>query len=105
MLVSVLGGTVYRVSMYLLGLSGAIALFVPKQALRFSMNISYESSEAIEWKDGLVPVIRGFGVLYLLIAFNEVKTGTKRRDSGFVPATYRFDPEVESSPGSICAYR
>jgi hypothetical protein len=59
--------------MYLLGLAGAIALFAPKQALRFSMNTSYENSETIEWKDGLVPVIRGFGVLYLLIAFNEVK--------------------------------
>ena len=63
MFVSVLGGTVYRVSMYLLGLAGAIALFAPKQALRFSMNTSYENSETIEWKDGLVPVIRGFGVL------------------------------------------
>jgi len=75
--VSLLGGTVYRVSMYVLGLAGAVALFVPKQALRFSMNIAYENSEAIEWKDGLVPVIRGFGVLYLLIALNEVKNRSR----------------------------
>lgn len=45
MLVSVLGGKVYRVSIYLLGLTGAIALFVPKQSLRFSMSTSYENSE------------------------------------------------------------
>jgi hypothetical protein len=37
------------------------------------MNISYENPETVEWKDGLVPVTRGFGVLYLLIALNEVK--------------------------------
>lgn len=75
--VSVLGGTVYRVSMYVLGLAGAIALFVPKQALRFSMNIAYENPETVEWKDGLVPVIRGFGVLYLFIALNEVKNRSR----------------------------
>lgn len=69
--VSLLGGRLYRVSMYVLGLAGAIALFVPKQALRFSMNISYENPETVEWKDGLIPLIRGFGVLYLLIALNE----------------------------------
>ena len=75
--VSVLGGTVYRVSMYVLGLAGAIALFVPKQALRFSMNIAYENPGTVEWKDGLVPVIRGFGVLYLFIALNEVKNRSR----------------------------
>ncbi|MFC6987763.1 hypothetical protein ACFQJD_01610 [Haloplanus sp. GCM10025708] len=75
--VSVLGGAVYRVSMYVLGLAGAIALFVPKQALRFSMNIAYENPETVEWKDRLVPVIRGFGVLYLLIALNEVKNRSR----------------------------
>jgi hypothetical protein len=75
--VSVLGGTVYRVSMYVLGLAGAIALFVPKRALRLSMNIAYENPETVEWKDGLVPVIRGFGVLYLLIAWNEVNNRSR----------------------------
>ncbi|MFB1063065.1 hypothetical protein [Natrinema sp. H-ect4] len=75
--VSVLGGTAYRVSMYVLGLAGAIALFVPKRALQFSMNISYENPETVEWKDGLVPVIRGFGVLYLLISLDEVKNRSR----------------------------
>jgi len=51
------------VSMYVLGLAGAIALFVPKRALQFGMNIVYENPETVEWKGRLVPVIRGFGVL------------------------------------------
>jgi hypothetical protein len=77
-IVSLLGGTAYRVSMYVLGLAGAIALFVPKQALRFSMNIFYEHAEEIEWKDGVVPAIRMFGVLYLLFALNEIKNRSRK---------------------------
>jgi hypothetical protein len=41
------------------------------------MNIAYENPETVEWKDGLVPVIRGFGVLYLFIALNEVKNRSR----------------------------
>lgn len=69
-LVSILGGRAYKASMYVLGLAGAIALVVPKQALRFSEAYAYEQPETIEWNRGLVGAIRCFGVLYLLIALN-----------------------------------
>lgn len=73
--ISLVGGRAYRTLMCLLALAGAVALFVPKQTLRFNMNYSYERPETIEWNDGLVTVIRCFGMLYLVIAFNEL---TKR---------------------------
>ncbi|MDJ1434244.1 hypothetical protein [Halostagnicola sp. A-GB9-2] len=69
-LVSVFGGKVYRMSLYLLGLAGAVALFFPRRALRISANYSYEEPERIEWNKGLVQAIRCFGVLYLLIALD-----------------------------------
>jgi hypothetical protein len=72
-LVSVLGGRAYRVSMYVLGMAGVTALLVPKQALRFSMTYSYEHPENIEWKEGLTTLIRAFGVLYLFIAFDQLR--------------------------------
>jgi hypothetical protein len=81
--VSGLGGTVYRVSMYVLGLAGAIALFVPEWTLRFSMNIAYENPETVEWRDGLVSAIRVFGVMYLLIALNEIKNRSRDTRSEF----------------------
>lgn len=77
-LISVIGGKTYDASMYVLGLAGAVALFVPEQALRFSMNYSYDRPETIEWNDGLITVIRGFGVLYLLLAFNSLNNRRNR---------------------------
>jgi hypothetical protein len=77
-LISVIGGKTYDASMYALGLAGAIALFVPKQALRFSMNYSYDRPETIEWNDGLITVIRCFGVLYLLLTFNALNNRRKK---------------------------
>jgi hypothetical protein len=78
-LIGLLGERAYRASMHVLGLAGAIALVVPKQALQVSINVSYERPETIEWKDGLIPLIRAFGVLYLLIACNEVKSRNREK--------------------------
>jgi hypothetical protein len=76
--VSALGGTVSRVSMYVLGLAGGIAPLVPKWARQFSTTVSHENPETVEWKDGLVPVLRGFGMLYLLVASNEVENRRRK---------------------------
>lgn len=77
LLVSVLGGKVYRTSLYLLGLAGAVALFFPRRALRISANYSYEEPESIEWNRGLVEAIRCFGVLYLLIALDALTSSNR----------------------------
>lgn len=78
--VSVVGGRVYNASMYVLGLAGTIALFIPEQALRFSMNHTYEQPETIEWNERLIPIIRCFGALYLFLAFNALNDRTWKHE-------------------------
>ncbi|WP_254524005.1 hypothetical protein [Natrinema caseinilyticum] len=80
LLVSIAGGRAYTASMYVLGIAGAVALFIPKQALKLSENYAYERPETIEWNEGLVTVIRCFGLGYLLIALSALSNRNRDID-------------------------
>ncbi|WP_435156451.1 hypothetical protein [Haladaptatus sp. DFWS20] len=62
--------------MNLLGVAGGVALFFPKQSLRFSTALTYEQPDTVTWNDGFIAAVRGFGVLYLVLAYSAFK---KRR--------------------------
>ncbi|WP_458190399.1 hypothetical protein [Haladaptatus sp. NG-WS-4] len=81
LLVSIAGGKAYTASMYVLGIAGAVALFIPKQALKLSEDYAYERPETIEWNEGLVTVIRCFGLVYLLIALSALFNRNRDTDS------------------------
>jgi hypothetical protein len=69
-LVSVLGGTAYRATLFLFGLAGGIAFLVPERALGFSLKVSYDRPETLEWNEHLIPVIQlvGVGCVLLVVA-------------------------------------
>lgn len=81
LLVSVVGGKAYIASMYVLGTAGAVALLVPKQALRFSENYAYEPPETLQCNEGLITAIRCFGLVYLLIALSALTEGNRDTDT------------------------
>lgn len=76
-LVSVVGGRAYRVSMALFGLAGGMALLVPERALGVSLEVSYDRPETLEWNDHLIAVIRLFGVVYVLLAVDALTRRTR----------------------------
>ncbi|WP_224333382.1 hypothetical protein [Haloprofundus halobius] len=73
---SLLGGSAYAWQTNALGATGVVALLFPKRSLDFSAALTYEHPEAVEWRDGLVTAVRGFGILYVAVALSEAK---KRR--------------------------
>ena len=70
LIVSIAGGKAYTASMYVLGVAGAVALFIPKRALKLTENYAYDRPDTIEWNEGFVTVIRCFGLGYILIALS-----------------------------------
>jgi len=84
-LASVLGGRAYRATLALFGLAGGMALLVPERALRFSLAVSYDRPETLEWNEHLVAVVRLFGVVYVLLAVRSLSERRGRRVVRNVP--------------------
>lgn len=56
-----------------LGVIGALALLYPRVFVDYSAEIAYHEAENCQWKPWVYPLARLIGIIYLLIALNELR--------------------------------
>lgn len=57
----------------LLGVTGLVLLFFPRQLLEYSGALVYQNPKQCEWNQTLYPVIRLNGIAYVLISLRELR--------------------------------
>ena len=65
-----------------LSVIGAISVLFPGRLLSVTAAMLYENPEHCEWKRFVAPLVRLFGVVYLLISIDEFRTKSPEQDRG-----------------------